>query len=175
MSLVVEDGSGIPGADSYVTLQEFDDYCVRMGHSDETAVQQASDLRKEAMLRRGAIYIDAWYGVQSLGERKNPAQGLVFPRIGAYYLDGRPIAPDSVPQPYKDAQCEAAVLELKGVTLALTMGTEAQLKRKRVDVIEKEWFEATQDYPTFGWLDHILASMFPPLQDGLSIARVRRA
>lgn len=176
MALIVEDGSGKPDADSYVSLQEFNDYCVRLGHSEDSAVSGASDTRKEAMLRRGTIYIDGLYGIRIRGRRKNPEQSLVFPQVKARYLDGRPIDPDSIPQPYKDAQCEAAVLELQGTTLVLTTMGQPQLKRKKTDVLEKEWFEAKEsDWPTFGWIDAILASMFDPLPRDIHIVQIQRS
>lgn len=185
--LIVEDGTGVIGAESYVSVAEADLYMVAFGYDewpqppDLTPPEPDPNLaKKEAMLRRGALYIDGVYGIRSVGYRKNSNQGLLFPQLGAFYWNGTPVDSDSVPDVYKKAQMEASRLAYAGVALTVSIGAgELELKRKKVDVIEKEWFEPTSTsvYGTFGWLDALLVSLFgPPLEDGsLSIARLVRA
>lgn len=188
--LIVEDGTGVVGAESYVSVAEADQYMLDFGYdewpqppastpSDPTPVDTNLS-KKEAMLRRGALYIDNVYGILSVGYKKNSNQGLLFPQIGAFYWNGMPVDPDSIPIEYKKAQMEVARLAYAGVALTITIGAgERELKRKKIDVIEKEWFESDKDslYGTFGWIDALLVNLFGPRPDSttIRIARIVRA
>lgn len=176
MELVVEDGTGVPGADSYVTIEEANLYHIKMGNTDW---ESSTDLnRKAAMLRKAAKYLDGTYGNRIAGKSKTPDQGLLFPMVGAFYVDGTEVDPDSVPQVYKDAQCEVALLALQGVSLTTEVTSGPRLKRRKTDVLEKEWFEDSYtSRPVFGWLDTILSPLFMPLGDDqtLQIGRIARA
>lgn len=176
MSLIVEDGTGMPDAESYVSVSEADMYHTKMAN---TVWTESSDVaKKEAMLRRAVRYLDGAYGVRTNGDPKNVDQALIFPQVGATYMDGREVPEDSVPQVWKDAQCEAALLALQGVDLATTISAGPRLKRKKTDVLEKEWFEDSYvNQPFFGWLDVLLAPLVPPTDDDqtIQIGQVVRA
>lgn len=173
MELIVEDGSGVPGADSYVTIEEANLYHKKMGNTDWESSTDPS-----AMLRRAAKYLDGTYRNRIAGTSKTSDQGLLFPMVGAFYVDGTEVDPDSVPQVYKDAQCEVALLAAQGVSLTTEVTSGPRLKRKKIDVLEKEWFEDSYtSRPVFGWLDTILSPLFLPLGDDqtLQIGRIARA
>lgn len=175
MALIVEDGTGKPDAESYITTEEADTYHDRMGNDSWASIDST---RKEAMLRRATRFLDGIYGIRANGIRKESTQALVFPQIEATYFDGSPIPEDTVPQIYKDAQAEAALLASQGVDLVTTIGTGPRLKRDKVDVLEQEWFESSYDAaPVFGWLDAILTPLFGPrVEEGaMHIVRVERA
>lgn len=188
--LIVEDGTGLVGADSYVSVTDADQYMLDFGY-DEWPQPPSSTLedptptdpnfaKKEAMLRRGALYIDNVYGVRSTGQKKIEEQGLLFPQVHAFYYNGTPVDSNSIPIEYKKAQMEAARLAYSGIALTVTAGAgEQELKRKKADVLEKEWFESKQTsvYGVFGWIDSLLTPVFgPPIAlDELTVARLVRA
>lgn len=129
MTLVTDPGAA--DADSYVTVQEFTDYCGARG-----IVFPASPLAAvETWLRRGTAYLDNQYRERWKGYRTDQAQALAWPRIGsggdhrwrfpgqtfAVYgvidSDGFEIPTNVIPTQIKNATIEAALLVKDGVTL----------------------------------------------------------
>lgn len=107
MALIVEDGTGIAGAESYVSAADCADYAETHGltFSDDDA--------GDAALRRATAWLDAtylsrWPGVRAHGRN----QGLQWPRTGATDIDGNAIGSTEIPQEVIDANCEAACREL---------------------------------------------------------------
>ena len=86
MTLIVEDGTGLPTANSYASEQEFRDYCALRGY-DITAETQTTI---EARLIRSTEFIDLEY--KFLGERTNLLQALQFPRTINDLEIGLPLA-----------------------------------------------------------------------------------
>ena len=110
MALVVEDGTGLTNAESYISEADVDTYfSVRGNPSTWTA---ATTPEKEAALRRGAQYLDAQYGLRWLGARTNETQALNWPRAGIVDQDGFAIDDDAMPQALLDASAEAALRHL---------------------------------------------------------------
>ncbi len=144
--LIVEDGTGKAGAESYNTVAELDAYHLRMGNAGwpQPGADPDPDLaKKEAAARRAAVFLDSRALLRVNGSKKNPDQGLLFPQAGATDFSGRSLDPDSVPALYKSAHCEAALLAFTGVQLAPEVPAGPLLKSKTVDVIGKEWFEGS--------------------------------
>jgi hypothetical protein len=106
MSIVLEDGSGILNANSYVTEEEFDTYC------DDRDIT-ADDGDAEAALIRAAVALDGKYRMKYPGYRTvGRLQGLEWPRTAAYDYEGLTIDTDEIPLEIKNAQCELALREL---------------------------------------------------------------
>lgn len=84
MPLVVEDGSGLPDAESYVSVADFDAHCAAWGYdiAGRTAAQ------KEAALRQATVFIDTLGRYRS--RRLSPAQALEFPREDLTEWGGHP-------------------------------------------------------------------------------------
>lgn len=116
MPLIVEDGSIVVGADSYVSTDAADTY-----HSDRanTAWAAATASAKEAALRKATSYIDTKYAARLRGFRVSATQPLRWPRTGVE-LDDLPFGSlayldyTTIPQSLKDATCEAAIRFLAG-------------------------------------------------------------
>lgn len=77
MALLVEDGTGLAAADSYLSVADANAYHSAMGYADWDG---ASDATKEAALRRATQYIDARYRFR--GEPLTSSQALAWPRAG---------------------------------------------------------------------------------------------
>ena len=99
--LIVEDGTGLPGAESYVSVADADAYATAMGHASWLA-PGVTDPQKETALRRATQYVDSRY--QYKNSKLLSEQPLEWPRAG-------------FPWPIKrvlDATCELAVRALAG-------------------------------------------------------------
>ena len=110
MAIVVEDGTGKADAESYVSVEDAEQYASLYGHEDFGAAAEAD---QEAALRRATRAIDALYGSRFPGARLNGrAQALQWPRSDAYDADGEEIASDEIPTEVVSATVEFAIREL---------------------------------------------------------------
>ena len=102
MVLIVEDGSIVAGADSYVSLSDARALAAKYGWE-----LPADDTEAEQALRNGAGYV----GLQEsamCGSRVSAAQEMAYPRKNVT-LYGFPVTVDSIPSQVIRAQVAAAV------------------------------------------------------------------
>jgi hypothetical protein len=119
MSLMVETGNIVAGAESYVEVTDADSYHSNRQNADWGVAVTAA---KEAALRKATSYIDIKYSQRWKGQRCYPAQPLMWPRnyVLQYEEEGflgyasSPVYINSnvIPQLLKDAVCEAALRAL---------------------------------------------------------------
>jgi len=134
MALVIEDGSVVSGANSYVTLAEFkawaDDRNISYSDSDDTL---------EGQLLRAMDYFER---LQFIGNKANENQPLQWPRtealIDGYYADAT-----EIPKEVKIALYEATVVQAAGNS-ELENQTRKTL-RERVGDIEVEYAENSEN------------------------------
>lgn len=107
MPLVVEDGSVVAGADSFLSLDDARDLASRYNITLPT-----DDTEAESALRNGALYLLIQEPMMC-GTRVSAAQELSYPRQGVC-LYGFPVASDSIPGQIKLAQLYAAAEYGKG-------------------------------------------------------------
>jgi len=104
MALVVEDGTLVSGADSYVTLAEFKAW------ADKRGVTYGTDSAVTQQIYRAMDYIE---GLNFIGEKSDENQALQWPRdqvvIDGYYIDS-----DEMPNELKVAVYESIKAELDG-------------------------------------------------------------
>lgn len=96
MALIVEDGSGLPNAEAYISVEDADAYFSVRGNAAWAALGTP---QKEAALRLGADYMGAVYGPKWCGKRLTDAQALDWPRTGR----------EGVPEAVRRANAELAV------------------------------------------------------------------
>lgn len=101
MALIVEDGTGVELANSYLELSDARTLAENMGLTLPT-----DDTEAETALINGALYLQG-YESDICGERTTTTQGLMFPRTGAE-LRGNDIDSDAIPTDLKQAQIIAA-------------------------------------------------------------------
>ncbi|WP_309086397.1 DnaT-like ssDNA-binding protein [Chelativorans sp.] len=96
-----------------------------------------------AARQRGSVYIDGFYGSRFPGiPTGGLAQERAWPRTGAVDAYGNVIAPHVIPQQVVNASYEAAFLEItRPGSLSLTVDPSRQIKRQKVEGIEREFFE----------------------------------
>lgn len=140
--MIIEDGSGKPDSNSYVTA----DYAATY-HSDRGNDWQGGD----ALLVRATDYIDRQFGDRFLGFRTDPEQSLEWPRKavpknGYQYSSTYPS--DSIPDALKQAVCDIAL----ALSQDMPETPESAVKRKKLDGVgEYEYFEpSTQETSGYG-------------------------
>ena len=77
MALIVEDGTGLADAQSYISVVDADTYHSERGNADWAAADAAA---KEASLIKATEYLDGKYGNRWLGWRRSSTQALDWPR-----------------------------------------------------------------------------------------------
>lgn len=139
MTIVVEDGSIVSGANSYATVDELLAYATDYG----VILSTSSEEENEILLRRAMQYIDAKYGSRFKGNRVSSSQPLHWPRAGVY-IDGWLQPSNEIPRELLYGQLAAAV---EADTQELISNPTAPIKREKVDVIEVEYFNPGKVLP----------------------------
>jgi hypothetical protein len=174
MSLIVEDGTGLATAESYVSVADADAYHLAMGNAGWTGTTTV----KEAALRRATQYLDARYRFR--GTAKTTTQALLWPRVASTSLYsgviGAGLAPyPAVPEwPVKrliDACCELA---LRAVAGPLYADQDAgRIQSETVGPISTTYFDqANGGQVRYSIVDDMLG---PILAGGRSSLRLVRA
>jgi len=108
MSLVVEDGTGLSTAESFVSVSYADSYHSARGNDAWGAAATAD---KEEALRRASGYLSDAY--RWPGYRVKPReQALMWPRFDVYDAENYPVDSDAIPVEIKKATAEVALKEL---------------------------------------------------------------
>jgi len=131
VTLVIEDGSIVTGANSYVDDAEYVAYALARGKtigSDATA--------REIELILAMDYIESFRD-QFKGVKVQFDQPLQWPRSGVY-IDGYIVDFDSIPQELKDAQMEAGIVG--NSTNLLKSGTNQNIAKEKLGDMEIEYF-----------------------------------
>lgn len=156
MSLIVEDGTGLSTAQSYVSVADATTYHAAQGNAAWAAA--ATDALREAALVRATAAIDAlndWRGY-----RTNQDQALAWPRIGAVDDDGYGIASDAIPQRLKNAVCEGALVELASSgALTPELDRGGAIRRERAGAVEVEYMGGASAKTVYTKIDVLLKSL----------------
>lgn len=119
----------------------FQDWLITNGH-----VLPESALAPAILRQRGSQYIDGLYGSRFAGVPTGGfEQERAWPRTGAE-ASGQTIPSGVVPVAIEQASYHAAYQEaMKPGSLAVSATSAGALKRKKIDVLEKEFFEGSGD------------------------------
>lgn len=135
VTLVIEDGSVVSGANSYVTAAEFRTFCENRDIAIVSTYGDESQLLLKAM--------DFLEQQDFIGIKSNSDQPLQFPRSDLW-IDGYAVDADAIPQLLKDAQITIAISIMAGND---PLGNvDRTIKKERIDVLEIEY--ADQSAPT---------------------------
>lgn len=161
MALVVEDGTGLSTAESYISVADADTYHVARGHTTWTG----TDAVKEAALRVATTYIDGTYRTRFPGTKLTKEQALQWPRSGATDAEGWEIEETEIPTALKNATAEAAWRELVtpgSLNPDLEAGGSVVRERSKAGPVEVETeyrTDAVVGRSSFDILDTILAAI----------------
>lgn len=117
MALIVESGEGMATANSYVSVQEADDY-IALNFPEDDKWESLTTEQKEVQLIRATRFLDTM--VRWASFIKDNHQSLAWPREQFKDYEGRIIPDNTVPTLIKDAQ-----IELVYESLSNTLTTEA--------------------------------------------------
>lgn len=172
MPLIIEDGTLVPSANSYITVQEARDFASSRG-----ITLPADDATVEASLVSSFDYLQS-YELKYQGLRTDPSvQNAAFPREGVV-LFGADLDNDVIPQTLKDAQSQL-VIEVQ--TQALMPSDDGRfVTREKVDVLEVQYAEplkgASAPSPNFpaveAFLEPLLKSSVSGLASALTTIRI---
>lgn len=144
--MVVEDGTGLSNADSFVSVAYADTYFTTRGVS-----AWASLTNKEALLIKATDYIEAVYSEAWKGVTLNDTQSLSFPRI----IDDATVYPERLLK----AVCELA---LKANSSVLLIDEKQRVLEKKIDVMTIKYAEysdqKTQYSMVYGLISPYLSS-----------------
>lgn len=173
MALIVEDGTLVPNANTYVDVAKLRAWTSARGITlvgDDTALEQ--NLIR-AMDKLGD------YRSQYAGTRRRGA-ALLWPRDDVY-IDGYPFANNAIPDELVIAQILLAVLVNSGTELYANSTADTRiLKREKIDVLEFEYAvpEGSESgyvsQPVFAEVDKYLSVLFGSYAGSIN-SRVVRA
>lgn len=171
ISLIVEDGSCVPNANCYVSLDFADEY---MRNTGKTGWDDKTDNEKKSFLINATAYIDrtysrlGWKGIKKYRRK----QSLCFPRVELYDKDGYEV--EGIPDELKKAVCEAGFISIN-TSLFTVKDASGTVKRQKVDVLEVEYYseqDASGEYISrFTVLDYLLADFYKTKNDRKRVIR----
>lgn len=166
MALVIEDGTLVANANSFVTRQEIIDYAAARGITIPDA--DASDVF-------AINAMDFLWASCLQGDLVEATQGTPYPRSGLLEGDTVEDYVYSIPLNVKRAQLQLALDSFNGIELTPSAAEAAQLKRSKVGPIEEEFFAPGGVFGTDPRLTIALAYLGPFLCDdgGFSLVTVR--
>lgn len=178
MALNVEDGTGLPDADAFVSVEDCDAYCEAQGLSDWTSATRSPAEDDEAAIRRATTWLSntfSWKGSKLNGR----AQALAWPRTDVEDGDGEDVASDEVPVEIVQACCIAAAYERANPGgLTPTVALTDRVKREKVDVLEIEYVTAPANAdasrPTLTLVQDMIAGLLARTTNPLVATAVRR-
>ena len=170
MSLIVEDGTGLAGAESYASVVAADARLGGLGNADWVALTVAN---KEIALRKAAIFLGI-YRTRWAGRRMYQHQALDWPRYGVV-VDGFPVLSTVVPVDVVKACIDLAARSSAGEDLMpdLDLGSNV-IKKDKTGPLETEYFQNTTDVrERFVAVDALLAPYLGTDSGSNSIKLVR--
>jgi hypothetical protein len=180
MAIIVEDGTGLPNAESYISVDDADAYHDNRGNTTWGTMQT---VEKEQALRRGTDYMEQMYRSLWKGTRVTASQRLSWPRAFVlredFYatstlipdtLNGEFYYPsDIVPEEVKQACAELAWRAAQGeLSPDLTQG----IIREKVDVLEVQYDQYSPQSPRYKAIDMLLAPFLNGSRNSLKVRRV---
>lgn len=167
MALIVEDGTGLAGAESLCSVAFADAYHAARGN---TAWAAKTLEQKEQALRLGTDYLEQHYGTRLAGIRQFTIQALAFPRYemprkggfkGEYWAIG------AVPLPVAQA-CAEMALRAGAAPLSPDIG---RLKKSvTVGPIKTEYVDG-DGVTRYRQIDQIMAQFMPGSGSSIPMAR----
>jgi len=178
MSIIVEDGTIIAGANAYASLVDVDTYHEDRGNALWSA---ADDTAKEAAMLRATAGLESKYRQRWIGFKANhndatAPQNLAWPRrdekeetTAAGFtqatmtvlvdFDNIEIQTDEIPGLLIQAYKETCLVEITQPFVSIELSRNDMLKYQRVDVIEQEWLRNAPATVQFPHIDQMLAGL----------------
>lgn len=156
MALIIEDGTGVDNANSYITVAE-----ARAFASLRSLILPSSDSEVEVLIVKAFDYLES---LDYKGNHANPPQSAEFPRRDLY-LQGVLFSESQITYKLKQAQSQLTY-EAVNIDLQPT-GNGKEVIKEKVDVVEVQYSEKGINVarPTFTTVNSFLKDL---LKSGLS-------
>ena len=169
MSIIVEDGTGLATAESYISVADASTYFTARGNTTWDALDEGeATAAREAALRLATDYMTAVYRERWEGVRYTEDQVLCWPRAGVV-RDSWSVDIDEIPVEIKHACAELA---LKSASDDLQADLTQSVVREKVGVIEVEYNKNSPQAKRYPAIDSMLRS-FLKSGGGCSVELVR--
>lgn len=132
-TLIVEDGSNVPNANTYISLVDAVTYFTNKG--DQAFIAASQDHQAAALFRAGQG-LDFWLNGRWHGRRANQSQTLDWPRCEVFDSDGYRVPNNVVPAKVKLAQAEVAKIELSTSFIQQSVDRSNNIQKQTVGPID---------------------------------------
>jgi hypothetical protein len=167
MSLIVEDGSIVTGAESYATVAEATAYHAARSNTAWAAL--ATDALREAALRRATDYMRQAYRSRWQGYKVNEDQALDWPRYDVE-VEGYAVDSDIVPTEVKNACAELA---LRASAADLNPDLTQGVLSEQVGSIQVTYDKASPQFTRYRAIDALLSPYLKAGGGGCSMGVIR--
>lgn len=150
----VEDGTGLPNANSLASVQDFKDY-YSLRNID---ISTLTDTQIEGFLVLGTDYIVQKYDFK--GSKLKDTQSLPFPRV----VNNETIFPTNV-------KYATILLAYKSQNGSLLADSQQQVKKEKVDVLEVEYMDGSSSEVVY---NDVLGYLKPYLSNAGNIYNISR-
>lgn len=133
MALTIEDGTGVAGANTYLSEDEFAAYASARGKIITGSLEQ--------LIIQAMDYVET---LRFRGQKNSSDQALQWPRVGAT-RDGYELSSTTIPSELKDGVAEVALSIQAGDNPLATLSRET--KREKVGDLEVEYSMAASQNP----------------------------
>ena len=142
------------GTNSFVSLADSNAYFADRGNATWDA---ASDANKQSALIRATDYLVQKYTDRWRGAITNTSQALPWSRSGVVTSDNKLISSSEIPEAVENATSEMGLRALNNTNLFADQSAGAEsLKRNKVDVLEKEYFQGGSTQNTYTIVEEML-------------------
>ena len=146
MALIIEDGSGVVGANSYNSVQEIRDYAAARG-----IMLPTEDTDVEVLAVQATDYLETFRSDYQ-GKKTEVTQDLQWPRTGVV-IEDYDVPSNEIPKLLKHAHAQATG---EAYSQDLLPNKAQVAKKEKVDVIEVEYQETSTSTVGFPKVDALL-------------------
>jgi len=153
MAFTVEDGSGLAGANSYVSVADSDTYFTDRNNTTWTG---STDAAKQAALVKATQFVDSM--VDFVGTKNSGTQALKWPRTGAYDGDNYLLSSTEVPGRVEDCVCEFANHVISGTDL-IDVYTKGVIEERVEGAVSIKYDKSSPDFTRYSDIWAIISDL----------------
>jgi hypothetical protein len=176
MALVVEDGTGLATAESFISVAAALTY---LGNRGNATFETFTDAEHESALRRATDYMEQVYRLRWAGYRTSSTQALSWPRTlvpqpdapGGYRAWPFYYATNFIPPLVQQACALLAAKVADGTDLSPDLGRNTS--SEKVDVIEVHYEPGGRQYTKFRAVDNMLQIFMSSNSGGMNLSLAR--
>jgi hypothetical protein len=158
MALIIEDGSGKPDAQAYVSVAEVNAYAALYG--------LGSPVITDANIMRATQFLEGNYFTRWIGLKRTENQALSWPRGFATRRDGWNVSESIVPKEVKDASCALAIRANSNPDLMPDISRSDNAIEEQIGPIRVRYAPFAQTVTIFRDIEIILRPIVSPLNAG---------